>query len=85
MRIALSLESETSTRVTEPKAPRIRAIRTEILSEQCLNNWNWIVIKIRSHNMKLSFVLHLLLSHFIISVSSQDDDDEDGAALMESK
>lgn len=66
--------------------PRIRAIRTEILSEHCLNNWNWIVIKIRSYNMKLSFVLHLLLSHFIISVSSQDDDDdEDGAGLMESK
>lgn len=27
--------------------------------------------------MKLSFVLHLLLSHFIISVSSQDEDDDD--------
>lgn len=27
--------------------------------------------------MKLSYVLHLLLSHFIISVSSQDDNEND--------
>lgn len=40
------------------------------------NNRYWIVIKIRSRNMKLSQEpTSAHFSHFIISVSSQDDDE----------